>query len=204
MYRSSLVTGLAAAFGVMSLALGLTAAVTGNWLVLFPAALFAVVTYFMWYHASGRLADRVYRSAERAATRTDGSVANGGGGRRRSATAGRGGFGAGPREDWERPGAQSRERVRRERVRQERARRRRARDHVTGVGGGSRRRAPADGATGMTAREAASVLGVGPDAPGEDVRSAYRERIREVHPDTEGGDEDEFKRVRDAYERLSE
>ena len=36
------------------------------------------------------------------------------------------------------------------------------------------------------------------------VRSAYRERVKEVHPDRPSGDEDEFKRVNRAYERLTE
>ena len=56
----------------------------------------------------------------------------------------------------------------------------------------------------MSAREAANVLGVGVDAGAGEVRSAYRDRIKEVHPDTDGGDEDAFKRVQDAYERLSD
>jgi curved DNA-binding protein CbpA len=36
------------------------------------------------------------------------------------------------------------------------------------------------------------------------VRAAYRERVKEVHPDTEGGDEEAFKRVTRAYETLRE
>ncbi|MEF8839789.1 MAG: J domain-containing protein, partial [Haloarculaceae archaeon] len=131
---------------------------------------------------------------------------------RRAATDGRGGeraasdagFGAGPRAAWERPGGESRERVRQARARQERARRQRAREHATRVGGGGRRVTRGQPPGGMTAREAASVLGVGPDADEDAVRTAYRERIKEVHPDTDGGDEDAFKRVRDAYERLEE
>jgi curved DNA-binding protein CbpA len=48
------------------------------------------------------------------------------------------------------------------------------------------------------------VLGVGPDADESAVRRAYRERVKETHPDTEDGDEDAFKRVNAAYERLSD
>jgi len=48
------------------------------------------------------------------------------------------------------------------------------------------------------------VLGVDVDSDPATVRSAYRERVKEVHPDTEGGDADEFQRVNDAYERLQE
>jgi curved DNA-binding protein CbpA len=56
----------------------------------------------------------------------------------------------------------------------------------------------------MTRAEAANVLGVAADAGAETVRSAYRERIKEVHPDTDDGDQEAFKQVRDAYERLQE
>lgn len=42
------------------------------------------------------------------------------------------------------------------------------------------------------------VLGVSRNADLEDVERAYRERVKEVHPD-QGGNEAEFKRVREAY-----
>nr|WP_282594515.1 J domain-containing protein [Halomarina salina] len=51
--------------------------------------------------------------------------------------------------------------------------------------------------------EAAAVLGVEPDAPPEDIRAAYRERVMETHPD-HGGDEAAFRRVCWAYDRLRE
>jgi hypothetical protein len=41
-------------------------------------------------------------------------------------------------------------------------------------------------------------LGVPVDADLADVRAAYRQRVKETHPD-QGGDEEEFKRVREAY-----
>ncbi len=41
-------------------------------------------------------------------------------------------------------------------------------------------------------------LGVPVGAPLADVRDAYRERVKEVHPD-QGGDEATFREVRDAY-----
>lgn len=41
-------------------------------------------------------------------------------------------------------------------------------------------------------------LGVPVGAPLADVRDAYRERVKEVHPD-QGGDEASFREVRDAY-----
>jgi DnaJ-domain-containing protein 1 len=43
-----------------------------------------------------------------------------------------------------------------------------------------------------------SVLGVPSGAGVDEVRAAYREKVKEVHPDL-GGDEDEFKRVQEAY-----
>jgi ferredoxin len=45
------------------------------------------------------------------------------------------------------------------------------------------------------------VLGVGPDADEEALDRAYRERVKEVHPD-HGGSTDAFQRVRAAYETL--
>jgi curved DNA-binding protein CbpA len=35
------------------------------------------------------------------------------------------------------------------------------------------------------------------------VKQAYREKVKEVHPDTDGGDEEAFKKVNRAYERLT-
>lgn len=46
-----------------------------------------------------------------------------------------------------------------------------------------------------------AVLGVDRDATDEEVREAYRERIKETHPDN-GGSEEQFSRVKDAKEEL--
>lgn len=67
-------------------------------------------------------------------------------------------------------------------------------------------RASRDGGTTTLApreREACEVLGIDPDASVEAIRTAYRERVKETHPD-HGGDEEAFKRVRWAYEYLKE
>jgi len=48
------------------------------------------------------------------------------------------------------------------------------------------------------------VLGVGPEADDAEIRSAYRSRVKEVHPDAEHGDEEMFKQVSQAYDRLRE
>jgi hypothetical protein len=52
--------------------------------------------------------------------------------------------------------------------------------------------------------EAAEILGVAPDADARTIRTAYRERVKETHPDTPGGSAESFKRVRRAYDRLAD
>lgn len=47
-------------------------------------------------------------------------------------------------------------------------------------------------------RAAFAELGVPVESSLEEIKRAYRRRIKEVHPD-QGGDTDEFKRVREAY-----
>jgi hypothetical protein len=56
----------------------------------------------------------------------------------------------------------------------------------------------------LARREAARVLGVDADAEPAVVRSAYRESVKDVHPDAEGGDREAFQRVNEAYERLTQ
>lgn len=45
------------------------------------------------------------------------------------------------------------------------------------------------------------VLGVDADADDDEVRAAYRERVKDAHPD-HGGTKQEFRAVREAYERI--
>lgn len=52
--------------------------------------------------------------------------------------------------------------------------------------------------------QAYHVLGLEPGATDDDVKRAYRERVKEVHPDADGGDEEAFKRVTRAYETLTD
>lgn len=68
----------------------------------------------------------------------------------------------------------------------------------------SRRTATAEAETTLDRETALDVLEVGPDADAGTIRRAYRDRVKAVHPDTDGGDEDEFRRVRAAYERLTD
>jgi Zn-dependent protease with chaperone function len=183
-HENRLVTGLAAAFAVMTAIL----AVGGLFIppLFLPAILFGAVTYFIYYQASGRLLNRVYRGVERQAA-TESRGRRGGG---------RGGFGAGPREEWTPPREEQR-RAGRQRVRQERVRQ-------GGRQQGRRRRRQRVQQTGPTPREASQVLGVAVDADESTVKRAYRERIKEVHPDADDGDEEEFKRVQEAYEVLTD
>ena len=47
-----------------------------------------------------------------------------------------------------------------------------------------------------------SVLGLKRSASDEDIKQAFREKALETHPDKIGGDGEEFKKVREAYECL--
>ncbi|QSG11513.1 DnaJ-class molecular chaperone [Halapricum desulfuricans] len=58
--------------------------------------------------------------------------------------------------------------------------------------------APSPGSNSHPASEAFARLGLPAGAPLADVRDAYRQKVKEVHPD-QGGDEAAFRRVREAY-----
>jgi hypothetical protein len=79
-----------------------------------------------------------------------------------------------------------------------------ARGATTGPGGAGRRTATAAADAGPSRREAYETLGLDPGADADEVRRAYRAKVKEVHPDTEGGDEEAFKRVNRAYEALTD
>ncbi|WP_415381320.1 J domain-containing protein [Halosimplex sp. TS25] len=191
MYGPRLVSALAAVFAataVLFAIFGLTANV-GFFAV---AALFGAVAYFMWYHASGRFAQRLYRSVEQRAE--PGSQ--------------RGGFGAGPREDWEPPRDEGSRRRARAAAGGQRARReQRGGRRRRGRGPGQQRRQRAAAAAqrgGPTAAEAYDTLDLEPGADDDAVKAAYREKVKEVHPDAASGDEERFKEVNAAYERLTD
>ena len=48
-----------------------------------------------------------------------------------------------------------------------------------------------------------AVLEVPPDSSEDEIREAYRFRVKEAHPDN-GGSEEEFRRVKQAYEAISD
>jgi len=47
-----------------------------------------------------------------------------------------------------------------------------------------------------------AILGVGPGASADDVRSAYRGAVRRLHPDTGSGDVPTLTRVASAYRTI--
>ncbi|WP_342360385.1 J domain-containing protein [Terrarubrum flagellatum] len=70
-----------------------------------------------------------------------------------------------------------------------------------------RRRAPIDEgpAIGNAARKSYETLGVEPGAPKEEIRARYKELVKRLHPDTNGGDrsrEDQLQAVLRAYKTL--
>ncbi|QLH78102.1 J domain-containing protein [Halosimplex rubrum] len=193
MYGSRLVSAVAAVFAAIAVLFAIFgfAANVGFFAV---AALFGAVAYFMWYHASGRFAQRLYRGVEERA-------APGGSGR-----GGRGGFGAGPREEWEPPrdeDASGRQRARTARGGQARGGGRQRRQARAQGQRRRRRAAAAAQPSGPTAAEAYDTLDLNRDADEDAVKAAYREKVKEVHPDSPDGDEEAFKEVQSAYERLT-
>lgn len=182
MDRSPLVVGLAAVFAGITVFLVVLAAAFRDVLVLLLAFPFAAATYLFWQHAAGRIRERVETQARRARTANE----------RRD----RGGFGAEARfgDAQTRFGREARQ--------------------AAGVGGqnatagGRRRRDSQDGnrvdpnaGPDISRQEAYATLGLDTDADDEAVRRAYRERVKETHPDR-GGDEERFKEITAAYERL--
>lgn len=74
---------------------------------------------------------------------------------------------------------------------------------AAGGPGSGRRRAPQTSPS-LSTEEAYRTLGIEAGADEETVKRAYRRRVKEVHPDTDTGSEEAFKRVNRAYELLSE
>lgn len=172
---------LAALFAVMAAMLTLAAAVVG-WPVLLLAAPLAGVAYLFWYHASGRLTERLREQARHGPT-----AARGNRQRRRAATA----AGTGSRRNRSRWAGEPR------------AGARWAGDPRSGRGPTGRQRSPPQADSGMSPNRARGVLGVGSGADSEAVRTAYREKVKETHPDR-GGSTEAFQRVTEAYETLDE
>lgn len=171
---SRLLLGVAAVLAGTTVLLGVFGLVY-NPVLLLAAVPFAAATYFLWSSATGRLDARMRERVTTSQVR-DGVDSDGGG---RS-------------PDARRTGGR--------------------RDAPTGPGRGGRAAAGATahgrprgrpGASETSRSAAASVLEVDPAADEAEIRRAFREKARELHPDAPGGDEAEFRRVRTAYERLT-
>ncbi|WP_435333495.1 J domain-containing protein [Haloarchaeobius sp. TZWWS8] len=186
MRDTPLLFGLAAVFAGLTTVLAIVAIVTHQLVVLGIALPFAATTYFIWFQASGRLMEKVAAS-----THVDADDERRRAAERKAREAARGGRSRFAREA---------RRAADERRRRERARAA-GRVSETGRTRQRRRRPRSDG---PTLEEARRTLGVGPGADQAAIRTAYRSRVKEVHPDTKNGDETQFKRVKDAYERLRE
>lgn len=176
MQRSRFIIALAVAFGAMTVALAIAGALY-NLAILAPAGLFGAVTYLLWMHGTGRLAARVYRRVEQQAATNGGP--------------------SGPSGATEARRQEPTGRTRRSR----RTGSRRTTDRRRGT---SATRPDRSEPEEMSRREASRVLDVEIGADQETIKRAYRERVKDVHPDAADGDTQAFKRVRTAYERLEE
>ncbi|MEZ3145080.1 J domain-containing protein [Halobaculum sp. MBLA0143] len=180
MDRDTLVLGIAAVFAGTFVTMSVLA-LSHSLFLAFVAVPFGAAAYFMWWQVSGDLEER-FRGRRAPGDRRAAEA------RRRAAEGTTGGSSRFAEEARKRAaeGAAGRERRR-----------------AAGARAGSGRGPGTAGSTGMPAREAYDTLDLSPDASNEEVKSAYRDRVKEVHPDS-GGDEEAFKRVNRAYETLRE
>ena len=184
MSNRTIIVGMAATFAGLT-ALLVVAGVVVNPILLAVAVPIGAAAYLLWYHASGRLQAQIRREAdrlgptERERARQRARAAE----NRRDAYQTAGAAGPGGR------GATAGGRTG-------------SRWAGTAGTGDPRDRAPR--ANGMSEREAYATLDLDPTADADAVRAAYRDRAKRLHPDAETGDEEAFKRLNRAYDRLSD
>lgn len=218
---------LAAVFAGLAMLLFVGAAVSGQPLVLLAAVPLVMTAGLMWYQGTGRLASGMFGRAARTRRRTNrrtrrrrrhsdprttdgGASGSTGGAARASARGGRGARGddgSGGRGDpWERSFDEEARREARHHARREARRRARSEESASqSRGAWDQRRTSRRGTDrhgGMSRAEAYDVLGLDRSATDEEVREAYREQAKTLHPDTDGGSTEEFQELNDAYERL--
>jgi hypothetical protein len=188
---------LGGVFAGLSALLAVTAMVTAQPLVLMAAVPLALTAGVMWYQGTGRLARSMLGGGRR--RRYPGTRTSTGG----SGTDDRARSEAGDSR-WEDPfDAEARREARTRARRQAQRRASHSADGGTTTGEwGGRGRRRADRLGGLTRAEAYEVLGLDPTASDDEVRDAYRDQAKELHPDTEGGSADAFQELNDAYERI--
>lgn len=165
--------------GVAAVLFGITvvmllAGIVVNPFFLLVSIPFGSSAYLLWYQASGKLSDDM---RQREATATFGS-----GGRNTGFDAGS--FGAGSSTS----GNFASESARRAQQYREKARANQAADQRATI----------------SESDAYRILEIDPVADDAEIKAAYRQRVKECHPDTPSGDEEMFKKVSRAYEVLSD
>ncbi|MEF8807087.1 J domain-containing protein [Natronomonas sp.] len=181
MQKDRLVLGLTLLFAAMTAlvaALGVALREPVLVVVLLPMVL---LTYAFWYRSSGKLRERIIQTGTRS---------------RRERGTETGGFGAGPRAGFESARGQRAREAWERRQQEQRA-------GGSARGGRRRGRAGPQPSPSLSKAEAYRRLDVEPGADEAAVTRAYREKVKEVHPDR-GGDEETFKKVTEAYETLTE
>lgn len=174
MDRDVLILGIAAVLAGLTATLVMLG-ITQSLFILVAAIPTGAAAYFMWYQASGRMKEDLRDRAARGQARARASRGPRGGNSRFAREA-RARMGDGGRVGPNGPGPNGR-----------------------GPTGGASMR----GNSGMPPGDARRTLGVEAGVSESDLKSAYRERVKETHPDS-GGDEEEFKRVNRAYETLKD
>lgn len=134
---------------------------------------FGSSAYLLWYQASGKLSDDI-RQGESTGTFGAGS---------RNTGFNPGSFGA---------GSSTSENFASESARRAQQYREKARANQA-----------VDQATTITQSDAYRILEIEPIADEAEIKAAYRQKVKECHPDTPSGDEEMFKKVSRAYEVLS-